>query len=69
MEGSYDMGIFDGLEQGKNRKIEVSMFFGKFVIEIQGRRQNFGDIEKIDKFWVNILDVQFKSFGNQEKFV
>lgn len=57
MEGSYDMGISDGLEQGKNRKIEVSMFFGKSVIEIQGRRQNFGDTEKIDKFWVNILDV------------
>lgn len=52
LEESYMMDISDGLQQGKNRSVEVTMYFAKAYIEIQGRRLDFGDTEKIESFWV-----------------
>lgn len=45
------MDISDGLALDKERCIKITMFFGKSAIEVEGRRINFGDTTKVEKFW------------------
>lgn len=54
-EGGFVMDISGGLDMpdmGRTRSIEVTMFFGKSIIELQGRRTNFGDTDTIERFSV-----------------
>lgn len=55
-EGSFTMDMSDDMELDKERGIELSMFFGRAIIEIQGRRYNFGDTQKIESLWVEMND-------------
>lgn len=55
-EDTFVINISDGLALGKGRLVEITMFFGKSAIEVDGRRTNFGDTMKVENFSVKLKD-------------
>lgn len=63
LEGSFTMDMSEALELGKSRAIEVSMFFGRASIDVQGRRDNFGDTRKVEHL---LIEFDFSVESNNQ---
>lgn len=55
-EGCFTMDIREDMHLGRQRQIEITMFFGKATIEVQGRRVNFGNTRRIENLRVEMRD-------------